>query len=161
MRIGELAHQAGVSTDTVRFYERSGWLPRPARRDNDYREYSDADAEHVRLLSDLRRLDVPLDEAARIASWCHSGHCADATVELPRLIAERRAAIADRIAGLQALDVRLAGLETHLQSRRPQLKVLADGVCCDAAASVLGTAEGTCPCCSPASSTRPSAQASV
>ena len=27
MRIGELARQVGVSTDTVRFYERSGWLP--------------------------------------------------------------------------------------------------------------------------------------
>ena len=28
MRIGELAERVGVSTDTVRFYERSGWLPR-------------------------------------------------------------------------------------------------------------------------------------
>ena len=27
MRIGELAEAVGVSTDTVRFYERSGWLP--------------------------------------------------------------------------------------------------------------------------------------
>ena len=106
MRIGELARQVGVSTDTVRFYERSGWLPRPTRRDNDYRDYGEAEAEHLRLLIDLRRLDLPLDEAARIASWCHSGHCADATSELPRLITERRAAIADRIAGLRELDAR-------------------------------------------------------
>ena len=41
MRIGELARQVGVSTDTVRFYERSGWLPRAARRDNAYRDYAD------------------------------------------------------------------------------------------------------------------------
>jgi DNA-binding transcriptional MerR regulator len=150
MRIGELARQVGVSTDTVRFYERSGWLPRPSRRDNDYREYGEADAEHLRLLIDLRRLDLPLDEAARIASWCHSGHCADATSELPRLITERRAAIADRIAGLRELDARLAGLEGHLQSGRPQLEVLGNGACCDAAASVVGTAEGACPCCASA-----------
>ena len=39
MKIGELAEAVGVSTDTVRFYERSGWLPHASRRDNAYREY--------------------------------------------------------------------------------------------------------------------------
>lgn len=149
MRIGDLARQVGVSTDTVRFYERSGRLPRPLRGSNDYRDYGEADAEHLRLLVDLRRLDLPLDEAARIASWCHSGHCVETTSELPRLIAERRAAIADRIAGLRELDARLASLEVHLGSGRPQLRMLREGACCDAAASVVGTAEGTCPCCAP------------
>jgi DNA-binding transcriptional MerR regulator len=53
MRIGELAREVGVSTDTVRFYERSGWLPRAARRDNDYRDYGPNDVEHLRLLIEL------------------------------------------------------------------------------------------------------------
>lgn len=147
MRIGELAREVGVSTDTVRFYERSGWLPRASRRDNDYREYGEADVEHLRLLIDLRRLDLPLDDAARIAGWCHSGHCADSTAELPQLIGERRAAIAERIAGLQALDARLGGLLGHLERPRRTLAVL-DGPCCDAADAVVGTAEGSCACCS-------------
>ena len=119
MRIGELAERVGVSTDTVRFYERSGWLPRASRRENTYREYGDADVEHLRLLIDLRRLDVPLDDAAKIASWCHSGHCGDSSAELPHLIAERRADVASRIAGLQALDARLASLERHLGRTQP------------------------------------------
>ena len=148
MRIGELARLAGVSTDTVRFYERSGWLPRPSRRDNDYRDYGQADAEHLRLLIDLRRLDLPLDETARVASWCHSGHCAETTGELPHLIAERRAAIADRISGLSELDGRLASLEAHLQPHRSVLQTLDGGRCCETAASVMGTAEGSCACCS-------------
>jgi DNA-binding transcriptional MerR regulator len=96
MRIGELAQWIGVSTDSVRFYERSGLLPRPARQDNTYRRYTEADAEHLRLLIDLRRLDLPLDDAARIAGWCHSGHCADTTTELPPLIEARREEIAAR-----------------------------------------------------------------
>jgi DNA-binding transcriptional MerR regulator len=146
MRIGELAREVGVSTDTVRFYERSGWLPRPSRRDNAYREYGDADIEHLRLLTDLRRLDIPLGDAARIAGWCHSGHCADSTAELPRMIEQRRAEIADRIAGLQALDARLAGLLGHLGRPRRSLAVL-DGPCCDAAGAVAGAAEEGCPCC--------------
>jgi DNA-binding transcriptional MerR regulator len=141
MRIGELAKEVGVSTDTVRFYERSGWLPRASRRDNAYREYGEADIERLRLLIDLRRLDVPLEDAARIAGWCHSGHCADSTAELPRMIEERRAAIAERITGLQALDAQLAGLLGHLGRRLRSLAVL-DGPCCEAADAVLGAAEG-------------------
>src|SRR6187402_3556570 len=103
MRIGELAQAVGVSTDTVRFYELSG--------------------------------------------WCHSGHCADSTTELPRRIEARRAEIADRMAGLQALDARLADLLGHLERPRRPLAVL-DGPCCEAAGAVVGAAEGGCPCCS-------------
>ena len=152
MRIGELAREVGVSTDTVRFYERSGWLPRASRRDNDYREYGKPDVEHLRLLIELRRLDVPLEDAAQIAGWCHSGHCAETTAELPGLIAGRRAEISKRIAGLQALDARLAGLDRHLGRPRRALAMLDQGgPCCEAADAVLGSVEGACACCSPAS----------
>ena len=147
MRIGELADAVGVSTDTVRFYERSGWLPQASRRENAYREYGSADIEHLRLIIDLRRLDLPLEDAARIAGWCHSGHCGDSTAELPRMIGARRTEIADRIAGLHALDARLAGLQGHLERPRGLLAVT-EGPCCDAADAVVGAAEGGCACCS-------------
>jgi DNA-binding transcriptional MerR regulator len=153
MRIGELAERVGVSTDTIRFYERSGLLPRATRRDNAYRDYGDADVEHLRLLIDLRRLDMPLEDAARVADWCHSGHCGQTTSALPTLIAERRAEIAARINGLQALDARLARLDRHLSSRRSRrtLDVLDAGPCCEAAAAVVGSAATDCACCAPAS----------
>lgn len=151
MRIGELARYVGVSTDTVRFYERSGWLPKASRAENAYREYSDADVEHLRLLIDLRRLDLPLDEAARIASWCHSGHCSDTRTVLPSLITARRADVAQRMAGLAELDARLADLERHLARPGRTLPVLgmAGGEatpCCDAAGAVLDSGEA-CACC--------------
>jgi hypothetical protein len=86
---------------------------------------------------------------ARIAGWCHSGHCAESTTELPRLIGERRADIANRIAGLQALDARLAGLQGHLDRPRRSLPVMdATGPCCEAAGAVVGSSEGGCSCCS-------------
>ena len=159
MRIGELADRVGVPADTVRFYEREGWLPRPARQDNGYREYASADVEHLRLLIDLRRLDLPLDEAAQLASWCHSGHCADTGSRLPALIAERRADVADRLGRLGDLDARLADLERHLAKpaagagdgtfkARLTLSVLdVGGPCCDAAAAITDVAEGGCSCC--------------
>jgi len=152
VRIGEVARQVGVSTDTVRFYERSGYLPRPSRADNRYREYGAPDVEHLRLLIDLRRLDLPLDDAARIAAWCHSGHCADTTDALPQRLAERRRAIADRIAGLLRLDAHLATLERHLaRASGRSLDVLSStGACCDAAEAVMGLLDGGCACCADA-----------
>lgn len=151
MRIGELARQVGVSADTIRFYERTGWLPRASRADNTYREYRQADVEHLRLLIDLRRLDVPLDTAARIAGWCHTGHCEDTTAALPALIAERRADIRDRVARLLALDARLSALERHLTPPTDSLAVLgAFGPCCVAAGAVVASEDGICSCCSPA-----------
>ena len=90
---------------------------------------------------------MPLDDAARIASWCHSGHCADSTSELPKLIAERRAAVADRITGLQALDSHLARLEHHLHRPRRELAMIGIGPCCDAADAVMGSGDGGCLCC--------------
>jgi DNA-binding transcriptional MerR regulator len=149
MRIGELARDVGVSTDAVRFYERAGWLPRPQRRENDYREYSDTDVEHLRLLVDLRRLEIPLEEAAQIAGWCHAGHCLDTTEQLPALIAARRAAVAERIARLQELDDRLARLSTHVRAGRRTLPMIgAATACCDAAGAVMD-ADGACNCCQP------------
>jgi DNA-binding transcriptional MerR regulator len=148
MRIGELARRVGVSTDTVRFYERSGVLPRPERRPNSYREYVEADVEHLRLLIDLRRLEIPLDDAARIAAWCHAGHCGETTVQLPAIITQRRSEIAERMAGLAALDRRLEALERHLARARPALNVLTNGSpCCDVAHAVIGDVEGFCSCC--------------
>ncbi len=154
MRIGQLAREVGVSTDTVRFYERTGSLPRAARRENDYRDYDEADVEHLRLLIDLRRLEIPLERAASIASWCHSGHCDDTSTALPALITEQREEIGRRIAGLQSLDERLASLERHLARARRALNVVVDGApCCDAAAAVMTSVEGGCACCAGAAST--------
>lgn len=39
MRIKELAEATGVDVDTIRYYEKQGLLPEPARQDNGYRNY--------------------------------------------------------------------------------------------------------------------------
>jgi hypothetical protein len=48
LKIGELAERAGVSRDTVRFYERKGLLPRPRRTASQYRVYNDETAARLR-----------------------------------------------------------------------------------------------------------------
>lgn len=151
MRIGELAQRLDVSADTVRFYERAGWLPSAPRQANGYRDYREEEVEHLRLLIDLRRMDLPLETAARLASWCHSGHCASTTAELPRQLAEKRREIAARVDDLSALDERLAQLERHLAASRPkrrELAVLSSAApCCDAAAAITAGEPEACPAC--------------
>jgi hypothetical protein len=39
VRIGEVAEQAGVNVETLRYYERRGLLPEPPRSDGGHREY--------------------------------------------------------------------------------------------------------------------------
>jgi len=62
MRIGQVAEQAGVSIDTVRFYERRGVLPPPERMPSGYRTYTRATVERIRLARRLQGLGLSLDE---------------------------------------------------------------------------------------------------
>src|SRR5207247_8757529 len=50
LRSGDLARLAGVSTDTLRHYERKGLLARPRRSANGYREYPASALDRVRLV---------------------------------------------------------------------------------------------------------------
>ena len=50
MRSGQLARQTGVSTDTLRHYERLGLLPLPQRTAGNYREYPPASPQRVKLI---------------------------------------------------------------------------------------------------------------
>src|SRR4051812_33198016 len=62
MKIGQVAADAEVSVDTVRFYERRGVLPTPQRRPSGYREYSPDTVERIRRARALQQLGFTLDE---------------------------------------------------------------------------------------------------
>jgi DNA-binding transcriptional MerR regulator len=66
LRSGELARLAGVSTDTLRHYERKGLLDRPRRSVNGYREYPASALDRVRLVRGALAIGFTLDELARI-----------------------------------------------------------------------------------------------
>lgn len=66
LRSSELARLAGVSTDTLRHYERKGVLERPRRSPNGYRAYSPQALDRVRLVRRALAVGFTLDELARI-----------------------------------------------------------------------------------------------
>lgn len=63
---GELAKRAGVSTDTLRHYERKGVLARPPRRANGYRQYSPSALDRVQLVRRALAVGFTLDELAAV-----------------------------------------------------------------------------------------------
>jgi DNA-binding transcriptional MerR regulator len=65
---GELAVAAGVSTDSLRHYERKGVLPRPPRTANGYRHYPASALERIKLIRSSLAIGFTLDELARILS---------------------------------------------------------------------------------------------
>jgi len=66
LRSGELARLAGVSTDTLRHYERKGLLVRPRRSANGYREYPGGALDRVRLVRSALGIGFTVDELAGI-----------------------------------------------------------------------------------------------
>lgn len=66
--IGKLARLAGVTADTIRFYERSGLLPLPHRTTSGYRVYDEAALSQVRFVRKAQSLGFSLDEVRRILS---------------------------------------------------------------------------------------------
>ena len=68
VRAGELARAAGVSTDTLRHYERKGVLGAPRRSANGYREYPPGALERVLLVRRALSFGFTLDELARVLS---------------------------------------------------------------------------------------------
>src|SRR5260370_24352878 len=82
VRIGELAERAGVSRDTVRFYERKGLLPRPRRIAAQYRVYDEETAARLHFipgqeigltLDDIREL-LRLHELQTPQEWRRGAH---------------------------------------------------------------------------------------
>ncbi len=66
LRAGELAAAAGVSTDTLRHYERKGVLAAARRSQNGYREYPSEALARVRLVRRAISVGFTLAELARI-----------------------------------------------------------------------------------------------
>jgi DNA-binding transcriptional MerR regulator len=68
MTIQEFSTQTGVSVDTIRYYEKIGVLPKPARTENGYRNYDNSMVEQVRILNRAKDLGFSLAEIKELGS---------------------------------------------------------------------------------------------
>ena len=101
MKIGEVAKAAGIGIDAVRFYEREGLIPEPARRPSGYRMYSPDVVLSLRFIRRAKELGFSLKEIAELLSL---ETAAAATAADVRKLAETKLAdIEERIRALQRM----------------------------------------------------------
>ena len=79
LTVGVLAERSGVGIETLRFYEREGLLPTPARSRAGYRLYSEDTVERVRFIRRAKELGFTLEEIVELLALkvthgksCHS-----------------------------------------------------------------------------------------
>jgi Cd(II)/Pb(II)-responsive transcriptional regulator len=62
MKIGELAAASATPVETIRYYEREGLLPAPARSGGNFRVYTAPHLERLQFIRHCRGLDLSLEE---------------------------------------------------------------------------------------------------
>lgn len=67
--IGELAKQAQVTIDTIRYYEKIGLLPKPQRRSSGYRQYDTRTLDRIIFIKQAQELGLSLVEIAELLSF--------------------------------------------------------------------------------------------
>ncbi len=106
MRIGAVADAAGVSAQTIRFYEREGLLPPPRRGPNGYREYEDSTLNRLRFIRSSQAAGLTLVEIASILDLRGEGAVPCAHVQ---------SLLSTKLHDVQARQRELAALEAELE----------------------------------------------
>ena len=62
LKIGQVAQQAQVKVDTIRYYEKEGLLPQPERNESGYRQYTENTVVRLRFIKRAQELGFTLHE---------------------------------------------------------------------------------------------------
>lgn len=106
IRIGELSAQTGCNIETVRYYERIGLLPAPARSAGRYRVYETDDVRRLAFVRRARALGFTLDAVRALLAL--SDDASAACTEVRQIAATHLAEVRVKIAALEAMERILA-----------------------------------------------------
>ena len=95
LTIGAFGKAAGVNVETIRFYQRKGLLPEPARPYGSIRRYGKADVARVKFVKSAQRLGFSLDEIAELLRLEDGTHCDEASRLAEHKLQDVRAKLAD------------------------------------------------------------------
>jgi Hg(II)-responsive transcriptional regulator len=117
MRIGEVAAEAAVNIQTLRYYERVGLLPKPGRLTSGYRAYDRTAVRRVRFIKRAQELGFTLAEISDLLALREQSESACAQVESRASSTLDR--IADKMSDLERMRDALAEYVAACRSRRP------------------------------------------
>jgi DNA-binding transcriptional MerR regulator len=105
LTVSHLAERAGLTADTVRYYERLGLLSPPARTAAGYRQYDEDAARRLRFIKGAQRVGLRLREIGELLTAMDEGQCP---------CPETETLLRQRMAEIDAEMVRLAEMRGEL-----------------------------------------------
>jgi len=99
MKIMEVSEQYGISSDTLRYYERIGLIPPVHRKDNGIRDYNELDMRRVEFIKCMRSAGLPIEVLIEYVGLVQQG---DTTIEARKeILKEQRAQLLSRMKEMQ------------------------------------------------------------
>jgi MerR family mercuric resistance operon transcriptional regulator len=118
LTIGGLAKAAGVSVETIRFYQRRDLLAQPDRPLGGIRRYNTADVARIIFIKSAQRLGFSLNEVADLLTLTDGSQCGEA-----RILAEHKLTdVQKRIADLRLIELALQELIFRCQASQSEVK---------------------------------------
>jgi MerR family copper efflux transcriptional regulator len=128
IQIGDLAKRAGVTVDTVRFYERRQLLPRAPRSSGGFRLFALEVVERIRFIKQAQDLGLTLDEIKELLATGGAEECRRVRDLLNTKIGE----LDSKMKSMKAFRRTLAH---HLSACEGELRAHGDSACCPVMAS--------------------------
>lgn len=113
MRIGKLAENAGVSVETVRYYQRRGLLAVPDRPYGANREYASEHLERLRFIKRAKALGFSLSEVEALLSLTESD-CG----QVHDIAKHKLALVQEKISGLRRVEAVLGKVVSECEARK-------------------------------------------
>lgn len=105
MKVKQIAHAAGVTADTVRYYTRIGYIHPLRNKTNGYKEYSESDLARLHFILSSRQLGFSVEDIGQIIGEAEKGKAPCPLVR--RLIDKRLYETEQRFAETLALRIRM------------------------------------------------------
>ena len=117
LTIGKVAEQGGVKVQTIRYYERRGLLPKPARSASGYRKYSDDSVRRLRFIRQAQALGFSLSEIEELLSlrMRPGTTCGD----IRKRARQKIGTVSEKIEELQRIKDALSRLATACKGKGP------------------------------------------
>lgn len=117
LRIGDLAKQARVNLETIRYYERQGLLSRPPRTESGYRVFAPDAVRRIRFIKRAQELGFSLKEIQELLALRVDARTSCA--EVRKRAQAKTADVEDKIRTLSAIKKALVRLTSACQGRGP------------------------------------------
>lgn len=116
--IGALARKAGVNVETIRYYQRRGLVPEPAKPLGGIRSYAPEYVRRLRFIKRAQQLGFSLEEVGELLSLEDGLHCR----EVEEIAGQKLATVRERIAQLQTMESALAVLVRKCSSNKGRVR---------------------------------------